>query len=175
MQLGPFPGGTPYSACDPTLMLWVHATLVHASLSVYSRFVQRLGAEEEERYYQEMALVAQLFGTPASVLPRTLAEFRDYFEAKLAGETITITAPAKEVAAVIIEAALPTPLRLLVPAHRLSTAGFLPARLRAEYELHWSPLHELALPIAARSVKLAATPVLMAASRLAPATKSLAA
>jgi uncharacterized protein (DUF2236 family) len=45
-QLGRFPPGTPYSASDPELMLWVHATLV-----------------------QEMALVARLFGTPASVIP----------------------------------------------------------------------------------------------------------
>src|SRR5690349_9489876 len=27
-QLGPFPAGTEYSASDPDLMLWVHATLV---------------------------------------------------------------------------------------------------------------------------------------------------
>ncbi|MGH3021239.1 MAG: oxygenase MpaB family protein, partial [Gaiellaceae bacterium] len=26
--LGPFPAGTRYAACDPDLMLWVHATLV---------------------------------------------------------------------------------------------------------------------------------------------------
>jgi hypothetical protein len=30
VQLGPFPAGTSYSASDPALMLWVHATLVEA-------------------------------------------------------------------------------------------------------------------------------------------------
>ncbi len=85
-QLGPFPAGTPYSASDPELRLWVHATLVEASLAVYSRFVQPLSADEQERYYQEMAVVARLFGTPAHAIPPTLAHFRDYFEAQIGDE-----------------------------------------------------------------------------------------
>jgi uncharacterized protein (DUF2236 family) len=168
VQLGPFPAGTRYSAADPELMLWVHATLVQSSLTVYQRFMRGLPPNDQERYYQEMALVARLFGTPASVIPPSLAEFRDYFAAQLAGETITVTAPAKEVASVIFEAPLPAALRVLVPAHRLATAGLLPARLRQEYELRWSSFHELALPLAAQSVRLVTTPVLLAASRMAP-------
>jgi uncharacterized protein (DUF2236 family) len=175
VQLGRFPPGTPYSASDPELMLWVHATLVEASSTVYQRFVRALSGEEQERYYQEMAVVARLFGTPDSVIPHRLAEFRDYFAAQIAGDTITVTSPAREVAAVIFEARLPPPMRLLVPAHRLSTAGLLPPRLRREYGLRWSRLDRLALPLAARSVRLTTTPVLIAASRLAPAPHELAA
>jgi uncharacterized protein (DUF2236 family) len=69
---------------------------------------------------------------------------------------------------VIFEADLPAPMRLLVPAHRLATAGLLPPRLREEYGLRWTPLHAAALPLAARSLRLAAAPVLFAASRVAP-------
>ncbi len=36
-RLGTFPVGTSYSAADPELMLWVHATLVETSLTVYHR------------------------------------------------------------------------------------------------------------------------------------------
>lgn len=104
----------------------MHATLVEASLGVYQRFVGRLSPEEQERYYEEMALVARLFGTPARVIPRSLAGFRDYFAARLADETIRVTAPAREVASVILEARLPAPMRVLVPAHRLATAALLP-------------------------------------------------
>ena len=32
---GVFPAGTPYSAHDPALLTWVHATLVHMNLRVY--------------------------------------------------------------------------------------------------------------------------------------------
>jgi uncharacterized protein (DUF2236 family) len=165
-QLGRFPPGTPYSASDPELMLWVHATLVESSMAVFQRFVSVLLREEQERYYQEMALVARLFGAPASVIPRSLPDFRDYFRAQIAGEAITVTAPARAVAGVILEAPLPTPMRVLVPAHRLASAGLLPPRLRREYGLRWSPLHERALPLAARSVRLTTTPALIAASRL---------
>jgi uncharacterized protein (DUF2236 family) len=175
VQLGTFPARTPYSAHDPELMLWVHATLVDVSLTVYQRFVRTLSPEDEERYYREMALVARLFGTPDAVIPRSLADFRDYFAAQLAGETITVTPPAREVAAVILEAPLPPPMRLLIPAHRLATAGLLPSRLRREYGLRWSQLHELALPLAAQSVRLTTTPALIAASRFAPLPQELAA
>lgn len=172
-QLGPFPAGTHYSASDPDLQLWVHATLVSASLAVYQRFVRRLSAEEQDAYYRDMAVVAQLFGVPASVLPRTLAAFREYFLSQLASDTITVTTPAREVAQVILRAPLPAPLRILVPAHRLATAGFLPARLRAEYGLGWNSLRAAALPFAVRSMRITTMPVLLAASRLAPVPRLL--
>jgi len=167
-QLGRFPPGTPYSAGDPELMLWVHATLVQASLAAYERFVGPLSHEDRERYYQEMALVARLFGTPAGVIPRSLADFREYFAAEINGRTIAVTAPAQEVAAVILAAQLPVPLRVFVPAHRLSSAALLPPRLRDQYGLRWSVFHELALQLAARSLRITAVPVLAVASRLAP-------
>src|SRR5437764_2639773 len=55
-RLGPFPPGTPYSASDPELMVWVHATLVHSSLAAYERFVYPLSSSERERYLAEMNL-----------------------------------------------------------------------------------------------------------------------
>jgi uncharacterized protein (DUF2236 family) len=174
-QLGQFPPGTPYSASDPELMLWVHATLVHASLAAYERFVHPLSREDQERYYQEMSLVARLFGTPASVIPDSLADFREYFAAQINGETLVVSPPAKEVAAVILSAPLPAPLRVFVPAHRLSTAGLLPPPLRDEYGLRWSAFHELALELAARSLRITATPLVAAASRLTQRSGRLAA
>jgi uncharacterized protein (DUF2236 family) len=46
VQLGCFPPGARYSASDPELMLWVHATLVEVSLTVYQRFVCALSTAE---------------------------------------------------------------------------------------------------------------------------------
>jgi uncharacterized protein (DUF2236 family) len=40
--LGPFPAGTVYSASEPELMLWVHATLVETSLAIVKRFARAL-------------------------------------------------------------------------------------------------------------------------------------
>jgi uncharacterized protein (DUF2236 family) len=174
-QLGRFPPGTQYSASDPELMAWVHATLVEASLRAYQRFVCPLLTEERERYYEEMALVARIFGAPPAAIPRTLTEFREYVRTQLAGTTITVTPPARAVAEVILEARLPAALRVVAPAHRLSTAGLLPDRIREEYGLRWSALHELALPVAARSLRVTAAPLLAVAARLTPPAGRLAA
>jgi uncharacterized protein (DUF2236 family) len=169
-RLGPFPAGTSYSAADPELMLWVHATLVESSLAVYHRFVRRLRREEQEAYYREMALVARLFGTPGNVIPPTLASFREYLRGELASPRICVTGPARDVAEVILHAPLPAPLRLIVPAHRLSTAALLPPRVRGEYGLRWDPGRSLALRAAALSIRFGALPLFLAAERVsAPA------
>jgi uncharacterized protein (DUF2236 family) len=167
-QLGPFPPGTPYSASDQDLMLWVQATLVEASLAAHRRFLGRLTTDEEETYYSEMALVGRLFGLAPGSIPANLADFNEYVAAQLAGPAICVTAPAREVASVILEAPLPAPLRPLVPAHRLATAGLLPLRLREEYGLRWSRAHALPLGLAARSLRILAVPLLRAAGRVAP-------
>lgn len=173
-RLGPFPVGTPYSAADPELMLWVHATLVDTSLKVYHRFVRRLGLEEQEAYYREMVLVARLFGTPSKVIPSTLAAFREYLRDELASPRICVTPPAQDVAEVILHAPLPGPVKVILPAHRLSTAALLPPRLRAEYELRWNPRRALALRVGAQSIKFAAVPLFLAAERLSPPAVALA-
>ena len=166
--LGPFPAGTPYSASDPDLLLWVHATLVEASLAAQRRFVGGLTPDEEETYYREMALVARFFGLPRTAAPASLAEFREYFDAQVAGQDICVTAPAREVAAVILQAPLPTPLRVLVPAHRLATAALLPPTLREKYGLRWSRAHALPLALAAGSLRVVAVPLLRTAACVSP-------
>ena len=64
--------GTPYSALDPELLMWVHATLVDTALLVYGQWVRPLGQEEQAGYYEEMKIAARLFGTPDEVMPATL-------------------------------------------------------------------------------------------------------
>jgi uncharacterized protein (DUF2236 family) len=113
--------------------------------------------------------------SPAAAIPSSLGEFREYFDAQIAGDTIAVTRTAKEIADVILEAPLPTLMRLFAPAHRLATAAQLPRRLRSEYDLQWSPLHALTLPLAARSLKLTAWPLMLVASKLTPPIRAAAA
>jgi uncharacterized protein (DUF2236 family) len=165
-RLGPFPAGTRYDASDPDLMLWVHATLVASSLAVYRRFVATLTHDEQEAYYGEMAIVAQVFGLPRSAIPATLADFREYLRDRLANPEICVTAPAREVAKVILEPPLPAPLRVLAPVHRLATAAVLPRRLREEYGLGWSRAHAMRLKVAAPSLRVLAVPLFRLAARV---------
>jgi uncharacterized protein (DUF2236 family) len=167
-QLGVFPAGTRYSADDPELMLWVHATLVHASLCAYQRFEHTLSPADQASYYREMALVARLFGTPADVIPMTLADHQDYFSAQIESDTITVTEPAREIARVILRAPLPGPMRIVVPAHRLATAAHLPPRLREEYALGVTPLSRPLLTAAGLGIRLGSWPMFRIASYVRP-------
>jgi uncharacterized protein (DUF2236 family) len=167
-RLGVFPAGTVYSADDPQLMLWVHATLVHASLCTYQRFERALSRADQERYYDEMALVARLFGVPADIIPATLTDFREYFQAQMESDRITVTEPAREIARVILRAPLPAPMRMLAPAHRLATAAQLPPRLRREYDLQLRPLHQPLLAAAGHSVRLGSRPIFHIARHVRP-------
>src|SRR4051794_5597271 len=75
--MGAFPAGTAYSALDPDLLLWVHATLVDSALLVHSQWVRPLSEAEQRAYYEDMKTCARLFGTPDEVMPATLADFHE--------------------------------------------------------------------------------------------------
>jgi uncharacterized protein (DUF2236 family) len=112
-----------------------------------------------------MALVAQVFGLPRSAIPATLADFRGYLHDRLASPEICASAPARDVAAVILEAPLPAPLRVLAPVHRLATAALLPLRLREEYGVGWSRADAMRLSLAAPSLRVLAVPLFRLAGR----------
>jgi uncharacterized protein (DUF2236 family) len=131
--------GTPYSALDPELLMWVHATLVDTALLVYGQWVRPLRPGEEAGYYEEMKVAARLFGTPDEVMPATLGDFRAYMQEMLDGPTISAGETAREIAAAVMHPPLPLPLRPAMEVANLITAGLMPPRLRQEYGLAWDP------------------------------------
>jgi len=71
--VGEAPDGTPYSANDPHLLLWVHVTEVDSFLRAYQRYGQgRLSAVDADRYVAEMAEIARRLG--AEDVPESVAE-----------------------------------------------------------------------------------------------------
>lgn len=142
-KLGPYPKGTPYSAEDPELLLWVHATLVDTTLAVFPRYVRSLSEDEMERYYREMKTMAKIFGLPLSRQPKDLDAFRSYMEEQLTSDHICVTEPARDIASNVLNPRLPWGLPLRMgPAWevvRLITAGLMPAKLRKQYGLSWDP------------------------------------
>jgi uncharacterized protein (DUF2236 family) len=169
-QLGVFAAGTPYSAEDPELMVWVHATLVHSSLAAYQRFERPLPPADQERYCEEMAVVARLFGTPSEAIPPTLGELRRYFAAQIEGEAISVTAPAREIAAAVMRPPLPGLMRMLTPAHRLATTALLPQRIQREYGLELTTAQRPLVAAAGHSLRFGAWPVLRIASHIRPSS-----
>jgi uncharacterized protein (DUF2236 family) len=131
-----FPAGTPYSAQDPDLLLWVHATLIESNLLTYERFVGPLTLEEKDGYCVEATEIAVMLGVPRSRVPASLAELTAYLEGMLAGGPIEATPTARELAAALLSPPL-GPASPLFRTMRLASIGMLPADIRRQYEFAW--------------------------------------
>jgi len=146
---GVFPAHARYTAHDPALLTWVHATLLDSFLLTYERFVAPLSPEERDRYCAESSGVERLLGMPPGCVPRSVLDLRTYMDAKLASGEITVTDTARRLAAEIVYPPAPLIARPLFALARLPTIGLLPPRIRDEYGLAWDERHQRALAISA--------------------------
>jgi uncharacterized protein (DUF2236 family) len=140
---GLFPAATPYSASEPELAMWVHATLVSVALDSFELLVAPLSLERRERYYGEAARFARLFGVTYDVLPPTYEDFRIYFRTMLKGEALTVGDQARSLAAHVLDPPVPPVLRVTRRGVRALTAALLPDRLREAFGLTWGRAERL--------------------------------
>ncbi|MFJ7886200.1 oxygenase MpaB family protein [Pseudomonas sp. NPDC096917] len=71
--------GKPYAASDPELLTWVHVAEVSNFLAAHLRYRNpHLSAEDQDRYYDEIAVVAERLG--ATDVPRSRQQITDYLE-----------------------------------------------------------------------------------------------
>jgi uncharacterized protein (DUF2236 family) len=134
-DVGPFTAGTPYSARDSELALWVHATMVENALSMYRRLVGRLAPEDEARFWQDMKVVAELFGLRRGALPATAGDFWDYWQEMLESDVLAIGTDARAIAATVLDPPVPLALRPAALAYRSLTVATLAPELRERYGL----------------------------------------
>ena len=135
---GPFRRGTPYSAGDPELLLWVHATLADSALVAYERFVGPASPELALQYYRESKVVARLFGVSETLIPASLPQFRGYVRSMVEGDTLAVSDTSREIAASVLQPPLAAGLRHAVESTELVTAALLPPTLRRRYGLAWN-------------------------------------
>jgi uncharacterized protein (DUF2236 family) len=134
--VGQFAAGTPYSAADPDLLLWVHATLVDSMMVVYELLVAPLGAAERDQFCAEALETGRLLGIPDAMLPRTVAELESYLQRTYASGAITVGSDARSLAASLLSPPL-GPAVHVFRLTRLFTVGLLPDSIRAEYGFTW--------------------------------------
>ncbi len=144
--------GAPYSASDPELLLWVHATLIDSGMAAYHRFAKPLSSEEAQQYYEDSKIFAQLFEIPKHIVPPSLADFHEYMNAMIGGDQIVVGAAASSLAKDILYPS-PRVLKPGGPLFRLITAGLLPSKLRAAYGLDWDERRKRRFEVAVRSVR----------------------
>ena len=155
---GRYPKGTKYSANDPTLGMWVHATLVDTSLQVYTAYAGSLSQSEKLRYYEEQKRLGEMFGVPIERQPETLAEFYDYYE-RMVEEELAVTSALEGVVETTMRPPLPFVARPLVEGVNLATASLLPQKLRDDLGLDWGP-NRRRVARASRTLVRRALPVL---------------
>jgi uncharacterized protein (DUF2236 family) len=137
--------GTPYDALDPTLLIWVWATLVDSALAVYERCFGDLPAAHRERFVEEGKLIAYACGVPVGGCPASYQDFTAYI-ADVTAHQLQPTKTAVEVAAQLRRPPLPAALRGVAAGPlSLVTAGLLPATLRRDLGFEWSTRHDAAL------------------------------
>lgn len=151
--IGRFPAGTSYSAEDPDLLLWVHATLLDSLPLVYDHVVRPLTDEERDRYCAEAAGVAIELGARAADVPRSWAELRTYLDATYASGVIVVGTQARELASAVLAPPLAAFTGPAAWVNRVVTVGLLPTDVRREYGFEWNASDDLKLRRALRVVR----------------------
>ncbi|MGI8564476.1 MAG: oxygenase MpaB family protein [Candidatus Dormibacter sp.] len=101
--------GLPYAADDPTLLLWIHGTLVASFLAAYRRFVRPLSAGEADGYVAEMVRQAELVGLKAGAVPASEAANLAFLDSS--AHLLQVTRPAREAVDTVLHPPLPVFLR----------------------------------------------------------------
>jgi len=160
---GIFPAGTIYSARDPRLLCWVHATLLDSFVLTYELYVGPLTATEKNDYCAEASRIAPWFEIPEGLLPESMADLERYMtRMRLSGE-IVVSRTARALAREIVAPTSVRVTRPLVWFNQLPTVGLLPPAIRQEYGFPWGARRERALRLSARCIRrlLTLTPSLV--------------
>ena len=149
--------GPGYAARDPSLALWVHATLIDSTIVANDAWIKPLSRARREAFYLETRPIGRAFGVPDKLLPADLEAFEGYVAAMLGpAGPIRVSPLARDLAGVILRPPL-APLAPWLPGGaraggvlaRVPAAayawtlwpaiGLLPSDVREGYELSWGP------------------------------------
>jgi len=134
--------GGDYSALDPDLLLWVHATLVDTALVTYETFVRRLSDEEREDFYQQMKQLGEMLAVPREVFPASFDDFSRYLDTMLTDGTLSAGRQGMELSKLVLRPRLlRLPGKVFIPWEVITT-GLLPQQLREQYGLAWGRRQE---------------------------------
>lgn len=152
-ETGVFPAGTRYSAEDPALLLWVHATLIESVLLVHERLIGPLTPVERDQYLAEAVDVAVALGARDEEVPRTWPALETYLAAEYASGRIAVGHDAR----VIVDAVMFPPWSAISGPfawlNRVITVGLLPPLVRDQYQFVWSASRERQFERATSSIR----------------------
>jgi uncharacterized protein (DUF2236 family) len=141
-RVGRFPAGTPYSAHDPALLLWVHATLLDSILLFYGNLIEPLTTVERDEYLDAAAMGMTRIGLPASRAPRDTGSLAAYLDGVMASGQLAVSSTSKALANAVLSPSSGWMLFPVIRAQRLMTIGTLPTPIRELYGYRWSPARQ---------------------------------
>jgi uncharacterized protein (DUF2236 family) len=162
------PAGTRYSASDPSLLRWVHATFVDTMLVAHDALVGGLSTVERDTFVREWDDVARLMGLSRNQCWPDSAALRRYVDKEVLRGQALPGAGSREVAGTVLHP--PVRSRLMRPGTdtlAFIATGLLPPDLRRGYGLPWTPAHVAAFSALTRSMRLAG-PALPRRLRISP-------
>jgi uncharacterized protein (DUF2236 family) len=152
---GPFAAGTRYSAEDPALLLWVHATLLDSNAQIYQRLVAPLSTGELDALCDESAALLVELGGDGATAPRTWQALRTYMEQVEQNGVLVVTPAARELGIGVLApraGGWPAPLSGL---HSLIEIGLLPISVRDAYGFEWNGVREARFQRTMRTIRAA--------------------
>jgi uncharacterized protein (DUF2236 family) len=128
-----WPQGSHYQANEIAALRWVYATLIESAVLAYESVLPPLSADELAAYYAESRTLASLFGLPSASLPPDWQSFLIYCREMEQSDALGVSDAARTMAHNLLRGAG----SWIKPPHwyRALTAGWLPERFRAEFQL----------------------------------------
>ena len=143
--------GPAYRARDPELSLWVHATLIDATLVAHDRWIGNLTHAQRAGFYDETRPIGRAFGVPDTLLPADIEAFEAYLERMIAPDgPVQVGSIARDLAGVILRPPLGPvhPILAWIPAGVYAwtmwpAVDLLPEPIRIGYGLPWGRREQL--------------------------------
>ena len=152
-------GGTAYTADDPGLLRWVHASFVETMLATHDALVGGLDDGERDAFVHEWDAVAALFGLPQRQLWRDAKTMRAYVTRQVQRGPARPGPGSRTVAETVLHPPVSSPaLRPAAELPAFVAVGLLPDAVRRGYELPWTAAHAAghrAVCLGLRSARLA--------------------
>lgn len=136
--------GVEYTAHDPELQRWVHATLLESIPLAYELLFRPLTPHERDQYCAEASIMEPLLGMPPGWLPRDTAGLDAYMQDMLGGGRIAVSETSRALAHAVL---YPPRWQMAWPAFRamhMLTLGCLPPSIRLAYGFDWRARDERA-------------------------------
>jgi uncharacterized protein (DUF2236 family) len=154
IDAGAFAKGTRYDACNPELLLWVHATLVDTLLLCYTLFIGPLTPAEQDTYYQESKEGALLLGLLPDKMPGTVDDLRQYVHNMVHSDRLVATPQARQLAHQVLFPPAPAILRPLMHINLQLTCALLPQPIREIYGLEWNTGRQYIFDLSAHGMRV---------------------